>query len=122
LSREVNDYIERQKSPQKEICQRLRSIILKTYPGIKEEMKLGVPWYEGRYYIVALKAYVNLGFSLKGLSNKEVRLFQGGGKTMKHVKIRSLEEIDEKKIVGLLKVVKEASNSYRKEETLRQDG
>ena len=75
-------------------------------------MKLGVPWYEGKYYIVALKNYVNLGFSLKGLSNKEVGLFEGGGKTMKHVKIRSLEEIDEEKIIELLKVVKEVPLHY----------
>jgi len=106
LNKEVADYIEKQKSPQKEICQRLRSIILKTFPDIKEEMKLGVPWYEGKYYIVALKNYVNLGFSLEGLSSKEVALFEGGGKTMKHVKFRSLEEIDAEKIVELLKVVK----------------
>ena len=107
MGNQVDAYIEKQKSPQKEICHRLRNIILKTFPDIKEEMKLGVPWYEGKYYIVALKNYVNLGFSLKGLSSKEARLFEGGGKTMKHVKFRSLEEIDEEKIVELLKVVKE---------------
>lgn len=106
MSKEVDDYIEKQKSPQKEICQRLRDIILKTSPNIKEEMKLGVPWYEGKYYIVALKNYVSLGFSLEGLSSKEIGLFEGGGKTTKHIKVRSLEEIDEEKIVALLKVVK----------------
>ncbi|MFC1931272.1 DUF1801 domain-containing protein [Chloroflexota bacterium] len=109
MSKEVDDYITKQKLPQKEICQRLRDIILKTFPNIREEMKLGVPWYEGKYYIVALKNYVNLGFSLKGLSGEEVGLFKGGGKTMKHVKIRSLEEIVEAKIVELLKVVKDGS-------------
>ncbi len=106
MSKEIDDYVEKQKSPQKEICQRLRDIILKTSPNIKEEMKLGVPWYEGKYYIVALKNYVNLGFSLEGLSSKEIGLFEGGGKTTKHIKVRSLEEIDEEKIVALLKVVK----------------
>ena len=62
MNKEVEEYIEKQKSPQKEICKKLRKIILKTFPDIKEEMKLGVPWYEGKYYIVALKTYVNLGF------------------------------------------------------------
>lgn len=107
MNNEVDDYIEKQKSPQKEICRKLREIILELFLDIKEEMKFGVPWYEGRYYIVALKDHVNLGFSLKGLSKKETELFQGGGKTMKHVKFRSLKEIDEKKIVKLLQVVKE---------------
>ena len=68
-------------------------------------MKLGVPYYEDKYYIVALKNYVNLGFSLKGLAPEEIKLLEGGGKTMKHIKVRSLDEIDETKIIQLLKVV-----------------
>ena len=107
MNKEVDDYIAKQKSPQKEIAEKLRQIILALFPDIKEEMKFGVPWYEGKYYIVALKDHVNLGFSLKGLSQKETELFEGGGKTMKHIKIRSLNEIDEKKITQLLRVVHE---------------
>jgi len=107
MDKQVGDYIEKQRSPQREICQQLRAIILQTFPNIKEEMKLGVPWYEGKYYIVALKEQVNLGFSLKRLSKEETGLFEGGGKTMKHIKISSLNEIDEAKIVKLLKVVKD---------------
>jgi hypothetical protein len=103
----VKNYIEKQRSPLREIIQVLREIILRTYPGIKEEMKLGVPWYEGKYYIVALKDHVNLGFSLKGLSKNEQELFEGSGKTMRHIKIFSLEDIDEKKIVKLLRMVGE---------------
>ena len=106
MDRKVEDYIEKQKSPQKEICKELRKIILKTFPKIKEEMKMGVPWYEEKYYIVALKDHVNLGFSLKGLSKKEQELFEGSGKTMKHIKVYSLKEIDDKRIIKLLKVVK----------------
>ena len=102
----VKRYIEKQKSPQKEIIQKLREIILKTFPNINEEMKLGVPWYEGKYYLVALKDHVNLGFSLEGLTEEERGRFEGGGKTMKHIKVYSLREIDEERIVELLKVVK----------------
>jgi hypothetical protein len=105
MNKEVENYIEKQKSPQKEICKKLREIILKTFPNIKEEMKMGVPWYEGKYYIVALKDHVNLGFSLKGLSKEEIELFEGGGKTMKHIKLYFLKEIDEKEIVKLLRMV-----------------
>jgi len=70
-------------------------------------MKLGVPWYEGKYYMVALKDRVNLGFSLKGLSKEEVSLFKGGGKTMKIIEICSVDEIDENNIIRLLKIVKQ---------------
>ena len=111
MNKEVDDYIEKQKSPQKEICQRLRNTILKTFPNIKEEMKLGVPWYEGKYYIVALKDHVNLGFAIRGLSKKELDLFEGKGKTMRHIKIASLKDINERQIVKLLKIAKKAKCS-----------
>lgn len=106
MNKEINDYIKKQKSPQKEICQKLRKIIIKTFPSIKEKMWVGVPWYEGRYYIGALKDHVNLGFAIKGLPKKELNLFEGKGKTMRHIKIYSLEDVDEKKIIKLLKVAK----------------
>lgn len=103
---EVSKYIEKQKSPQREICQKLRGIILAAHPAISEEIKWGVPTYgNGKYYIVALKDHVNLGFSLKDLSKKEQASFEGSGKTMKHIKIRSVEEIDEKRIIELLRLV-----------------
>jgi hypothetical protein len=69
-------------------------------------MKMGVPWYEGRYYIVALKGHVNLGFSVKGLTKKQMALFEGKGKMMRHIKIRSASEIDGKEVARLLKLVK----------------
>jgi hypothetical protein len=108
MNEAVTDYIRKQKSPQKEICQHLREIILSTYPDIEEKLWVGVPWYEGRYYIVALKNHVNLGFTIKGLSEKELELFEGKGKTMRHRKFYSVEDIDEKQIVTLLKVAEKA--------------
>jgi hypothetical protein len=108
MNEAVTDYIRKQKSPQKEICQHLREIILSTYPDIEEKIWVGVPWYEGRYYIVALKNHVNLGFTIKGLSEKELELFEGKGKTMRHRKFYSVEDIDEKQIVTLLKVAEKA--------------
>ena len=105
MNNSVTEYIEKQKSPQKEICQKLSDIIFKTFPIIKEEMKWGVPTYgNGKYYIVSLKTHVNLGFSLKDLSKEEIALLEGSGKTMKHIKINSLKEIDEKRIVKLLRL------------------
>ncbi|MCK4996428.1 MAG: DUF1801 domain-containing protein, partial [Thermoplasmatales archaeon] len=79
-----------------------------------EEMRVGVPCYGhtkedicGKYYIAALKDHVNLGFSLKGLSKKEQGLFEGTGKTMKHIKAYSLKDIDEENIIKLIKLVNE---------------
>ena len=108
MNKEAQAYIEKQKSPQQEICLKLREIILKTFPDTKEEMKWGVPTYSGgRFYIGAMKNQVNLGFSINGLTKKQVGLFEGSGKTMRHIKVRTLHDIDEKKIVKLLKLAGE---------------
>ncbi len=104
----IDEYIEKQQSPQREICKKLRQIIFNTFPDIKEEMKWGVPAYgNGKYYFVALKTHVNLGFSIKGLTKEKIALFQGTGKTTRHIQIASLNEIDEKQIVKLLKLIQE---------------
>lgn len=105
MDNKVGEYIEKQKSPQKEICQKLRGIILNTFPDIKEEMKYGVPYYGNKYYIVALKTHVNIGFSIKNLTKKEISLLEGSGKTMRHLKVNSIETINEDKILKLLKMV-----------------
>jgi hypothetical protein len=69
-------------------------------------MKWGVPAFaDGNYYIVALKDHVNLGFTLKGLTKEDEKLFDGGGKTMKHIQVATPGGIDEKRIVELLKLV-----------------
>jgi hypothetical protein len=109
MNAKVEAYIQKQKSPQKEICQELRKIILKTFPDAKEEMKWGVPAFaNGKFYIVALKDHVNLGFSIKGLSKDQMALFDSGGKTMKHIEIGTMQDIDEKRIVKLLKLVRKS--------------
>jgi len=106
----VQKYVEKQKSSQKEICLKLREIILRTFPDIKEEMKWSVPAFSsGKFYIGAMKNHVNLGFSVNGLTEKQLALFEGSGKTMRHIKIRTFSDIDEKKIVKLLKMAGECS-------------
>jgi hypothetical protein len=80
---------------------------LQALPNVKEEFKMGVPWYEGKFYVVALRDHVNLGFSVKGLSPEETALFEGKGKMMRHIKFYSLEDADEAKVVRLLRLVAE---------------
>jgi len=103
----VDEYIGKQSSPQREICARLRKVIFKTYPEIKEEMMWGVPSYGGgKYYFVALKTHVNMGFSIKGLTKEQIALFSGSGKTVRTIEIREEIDLDEKQIIKLLKMVR----------------
>jgi hypothetical protein len=106
MNTKVDEYIASQQSPQKDICQNLRTLIHDTLPGTTEEMKWGVPAFSnGKFYIVALKNHVNIGFSIEGLTDEELLLFDGGGKTTRHIQVKSLQAIDKNRIIGLLKLV-----------------
>jgi hypothetical protein len=111
----VDQYIQKQPSPQKEILKQLRKLILKTVPGIHEEMKMGVPWYEGKFYLVGLKDHVNLGFAFNQLLKKHQKELEGKGQYMRHIKFYSPKDIDQKKLITLMKATKKGyQNPHRK--------
>jgi len=106
MDKQVDEYIEKQKSPQKEIIQKVRNIFLKTLPNCEEKKAWGVIVFAGgKFYIGAMKNRVHVGFAINGLNKEEIGLFEGSGKTMRHIKIHSLEDIDVKKLVKLIKLV-----------------
>ena len=108
MNSKVADYFQKQPKDRRKILKQLRDLILDTFPGVKEGFSYGVPIYDGgRFYLANLRNQVNLGFSIIGLNKKEVALFEGSGKTAKHIKINSLIDHDQQKgIVELLKLVK----------------
>lgn len=106
MDQQVKAYIEKQKSPQKEILQQVREIFLATLPNCKEEVGWGVITFAaGKFYIAAMKNRVHVGFSVNGLSEDEIRLFEGSGKTMRHIKIPTLEDVDKETLVNLIEMV-----------------
>jgi len=106
MDKDVGEYIKKLEYPRQAICQELRRLILKTFPGVKEEMKWGaIVFAGGMFYIGALKDHVNLGFAISGLAKEEADLFEGKGRTMRHIKIGAVGEIDEERLVKLLKMV-----------------
>ena len=106
MDKKVEEYIEKQKSPQKEILQKVRKIFQKTLPSFEEEMAWGCVTFAGKkFYIAAVKNCVHVGFAITGLNKEEISVFEGSGKTMRHIKIPSLENIDEKTLVELIKIV-----------------
>ncbi len=104
-------YIGRQASSQKEICSSLRRLIFRMFPGIKEEMKFGVPWYGGRFYIAAFGDHVNLGVSVEGLPVEKLSLFEGEGRLMRHIKLFSEEEVARRRVRAVLKIAAESKCS-----------
>ncbi len=103
---QVDAYIEKQKSPQKEILQEVRRIFRETLPNCEEETKWGVVTYAaGKFYIAAMKNRVHVGFAVTGLDDDEKSLLEGNGKTMRHIKIPTIESIDKAHLVSLIKMV-----------------
>ena len=103
----VDDYIARQVNLQKSILKRLRKLILDGVPGIHEEIKMGVSWYEGKFYLVALKDHVNMGFGFNKMLAKYQKELEGKDKYMRHIKFYKLSDIDEDKLMILIKATKE---------------
>ena len=73
MDKQVNEYIEKQKSPQKQIIKIVRKIFQKTLPSCEEKMAWGVITFgAGKFYIAAMKNRVHVGFAITGLSKDEV--------------------------------------------------
>lgn len=106
MDTKVTQYISRQAKEKKAILNKLRKLICNTIPNCKEEFNWGVPVYDGgKFYIAAMKTRVHIGFAIRGLEKKDIEAFEGTGKTMRHIKIHSVEEYDEKKLIKLIRLV-----------------
>jgi uncharacterized protein YdhG (YjbR/CyaY superfamily) len=106
MDKQVDAYIDKQKSPQKEILQKVRKIFQKTLPNCEEKMTWGVVTFaSGKFYIAAMKNRVHVGFAITGLSEDEISMFEGNGKTMRHVKIPTFESIDEIRLLRMIEMV-----------------
>jgi putative endonuclease len=107
----VQQYFDNQPSPMREICLKLRQLILQIFPDTGETFKAGCPAYaEGKFYIRAAKNQVNLGFSITGMTKKQIERFPGNGKITRTLQFKTPADINEKKIVKLLKMTADSSN------------
>lgn len=106
IASKIEAYIEKQKSPQKEILVEVRKIFSETLPDVKEEMRWGaITFANGKFYVAALKNRVHVGFAIAGLNSDEISLFEGNGKTMRHVKIPTIDSIDRTHLTRLIRMV-----------------
>jgi uncharacterized protein YdhG (YjbR/CyaY superfamily) len=106
MASQVEEYIEKQKLPQREILQQVRKIFRETLPNCKEEMRWGVITFaSGKFYIAAMRDRVHVGFAITGLRSDELALFEGNGKTMRHIKIPTIDAVDKSKLVRLIEIV-----------------
>ena len=79
----------------------------------EETMSWGVITFAGgKFYLAAMKNRVHVGFAINGLSNEEIDFFEGNGKTMRHIKINAVEDIDEKRLGELILLVNEKATCH----------
>jgi hypothetical protein len=106
MGNQVDVYIKNQKSPQKEILQEVRKIFIETLSDCKEKIMWGVITFaDGKFYIAAMRNRVHVGFAITGLSDEEIGLFEGKGKTMRHIKVPTIESINRESLVKLIRMV-----------------
>jgi hypothetical protein len=69
-------------------------------------MKWGaITFSSGKFYLAAMKNCIHVGFAITGLSCDEIGLFEGNGKTMRHIKIPSINGIDKTYLAKLIRLV-----------------
>lgn len=95
---DVTRYIEDLASPHKEICEQLRALIGDAFADLDEVYAWSRPVYRssgaGVCYLVANKKHVNLGFDHGSKLDDPRGALAGTGVNKRHIKIRSVEELD----------------------------
>lgn len=91
---------------QRPILDRLRSLILATVPNAKEEIKWSRPCYSTNErlfcYLHTSKGHATLGFQNGASMSDPKNLLEGDGKDMRHIKLRSLNDLDEPTLCSML--------------------
>ncbi len=64
-----------------------------------------ITFSSGKFYIAAMKNCVHVGFAIAGLNSDEIALFEGNGKTMRHIKIPTINSIDKAHLAKLIRMV-----------------
>lgn len=98
MNPEVTDYIGKAPKEQQEIMNTIRSLVHESVENVAEEFKWGRPVFRLKKdftYLQANKNHVNLGFYIGFQKLDDPKgLLEGTGKTMRHIKLRTVEDID----------------------------
>lgn len=105
---EVDQFIENLPEDVQNITVALRKIIFDSSREIMEEYKWSMPNYSYNglvCYLQTSKKHVNLGFHKgKELQNNDnKKLLQGTGKTMRHIRMKKMEDIQPEAFTSLIK-------------------
>ncbi|MFJ7971960.1 DUF1801 domain-containing protein [Psychrobacillus sp. NPDC096389] len=102
---EVDQYISNLPDDIQHITAELRNIILNSSSKLTEEYKWSMPNYSCNglvCYLQASKKHVNLGFQRGNELLDKNKLLQGMGKTMRHIRIKKMEDIQSDAFTSLI--------------------
>ncbi len=106
---EITKYIEQAPSPQQEIMKLLRNIIHENVDGVVESYKWSRPIFSTEKdfaYLLCNKNHVNLGISRNfDKLNDPHGYLEGTGKTMRHIKLKSVEEVGKLPLKEWLEII-----------------
>lgn len=95
---QIDAYLAGLPSPQKEICSTIRDALKQSFPDLEEAWKWSRPvyWLKGKYicYLVANKNDVNFGFERGAHLADPKGLLKGTGANMRHLKFKTLSDLD----------------------------
>lgn len=98
MHQDVTTYIEDAPKEQRDIMRLIRSLLHESVADVVEEFKWSRPVFskgKGFAYFQANKGHVSIGFTRHFEKlNDPNGLLEGTGKTMRHVKIKSVSDID----------------------------
>ncbi len=116
LGAPVDSYFAQQPLEKRALLEKLRALVAKGVPGADASIKWGVPFYQlkGRNVcsLAAFKEHVGINFfaSPDVLVDPGKKL-EGGGKSMRMLKVRRAEDIDSASILRWLKATVAASST-----------
>jgi hypothetical protein len=111
MNTQVTNYIENSPSNQKEIMEAIIAILNKTVEGLEVEYKWSRPVFgykgKGFCYLQKNKNHVTLGFTNFEKLGEEANNLEGSGTQMRHLKIKSINEVDEQQFTRWFKLTTE---------------
>lgn len=115
----VEDYFLNQKEPFQSIMLYVRSVILSTFPEVKERYSYKIPFYnidnKPMIYLNILKGknYVDVAFVQGVLFETQFPILKNDNKRkqVRSIQLKTLEDLDQENFIELLHV---AANSLRK--------
>lgn len=124
FSKTIEDILNLTEDELKEIVIAIRKLIMEIDPNACELIRIGdkaatyglgsKKMSEGYCHIIPHKSWVNLGFHQGAHLNDSKHLLEGTGKNMRHIKFRSISEIDQPEIRSLIEVAIAERKEYLK--------